>query len=256
LLSIEDHSAPDRKMWQPDGSEVSAAVRSVLTNGWSGSSAGVRWFSVLVSNAPDDSLIESWAARVGREQLNRFGGLLKNSPPLGGTIVHFATTGAGQRTSAHVRFGFAVKPWRTLLVWEGRPLNLVRNNWPGAGAVEEIDVEDFEPRRMTDFNPLGQWTMTTSAGSEIRIKLPENKRSVGTWILEVTDRQGRSQILRGYRGVSNMAGDWNGETIWSVDVLESDIRAITLKGHFTDEDYHWTDFGDVPLQHDSPLQIN
>ena len=40
-------------MWQPDGSEVPAAVRSILTNGWRGSSAGVRWFSVLVSNAPD-----------------------------------------------------------------------------------------------------------------------------------------------------------------------------------------------------------
>jgi len=257
LLSVEDHSAPGFKMWQPDGSAVSEAVRSFLTNGWRGSSPGGRWFSVLVSNAPDESLVESWAARIGRDQISRFSGRLETSRALGGTVVHFPSFGAVTKPSTNMRFGFAVKPWRTLLRWEGQPLKLIQNNWPDAQAVEEIDIESFKPQRIMDFDPFAgptHWTVKTNSGSAIYIKLPENRRASGTWMLQITDRQGRQPRLRFYSAVSNSAGDWTGGTIWNVDVLPEDIRAITLKGLFADDDYLWTDFGDVILQPNSASQ--
>ncbi len=255
LLAIEDRSKPGFMMWQPDGSAVPDTFRSVLTNRWGGSSPGVFWFSMLVSNAPDQSLIESWSAKIARNESGRFSGRMEKSSALGGTLVRFPGSGFSRKTSTNVRFGFAVRPWRTLLVWEGKPLKLVQNNWPGADSIDEIYIEEFEPREIRGFDPYGRltnFTTKTNTGSTIQINLPASKRSNGVWILEVTDQRGRKQILRLYSPVTNAAGDWTGGTVWNVDVLPDYIRTIELKGHFLDEDYDWTDFGEVPLQAVSP----
>jgi serine/threonine protein kinase len=251
LLAIEDRSQPGFTMWQPDGSDVPETVRAVLTNNWGGgSSRGVFWFSVLVSNAPDDSLVESWTAKVGRNKVSRFGGVMERVPSLGGTLVRFASGEFRGRETVDARFGFAVQPWRTLLVWEGAPLKLVQNNWPGAETIEGIEVEAVGPRRILEFDPYAghRFLHRTDAGVQIRIELPQAGRTEGTWLLEVENRQGSRRSVTAYSEVPNQAGEWTGNTIWDVDFPRAEIQTITLKGHFYDEDYLWTNFGDVPLR--------
>ena len=172
---------------------------------------------------------------------------MEKSETLGGTLVRFAGFDLAKKDSVNVRFGFAVRPPRTLFVWEGNPWKLTENNWPGSPKIEDIEVESFEPKPIRDFDPLRGYTMKTNAGSRIVIKVP-NKELHATWILEVTDQQNRRHIFRAGNWITDSNGHVFGDVGWDVDLTPKEILSIKLKGHFVDQDYQWVTFEDVALR--------
>jgi hypothetical protein len=209
-----------------------------------------------VSNAPDESLIESWAATIDRETVRPFFvARLDELPALGGTVVHFSATMIGKRNEAkaYMRFGYAVRPWRTLVVWEGDPpqltMNNTANNWFAAWNKSELDIEPVETssQAFLDVNSVGAFVSSTNvAGSRIRVRVSYDMRDKWNWRLQVTDQSGLKRIKRLYSGEFDSGDAW-GELVWLIDLRPEEVRSITLLGHSLDEDFAWTDFGDVAL---------
>lgn len=251
LLAVENHSTNGFQMWKPDGSPVDERVRSVLTNYWPKSSPGIRWYSVLVSNPPGTALEEFWRgkieARTGRGQISPFASRMESVPELGGLLIRFADFGLSGSPSLKLRFAVVERPAQTFLAWEGAPLKLVENNWPNAQEIDDLDISPFAPKRLNDFDPVKGYVTTTNAGSFIGVKLPITPKPLNYWILEVTDQQGKTHLNR--TGAVQSSVDESTEyTLFEVPVLPADIRSLRLKGHFSEDDYHWAEFKNVQLK--------
>jgi serine/threonine protein kinase len=240
LLAIEDRSGPGIRIWRPDGTEVPDPLRTALTNHGRGSSPGVRWFSVLVSNAPDDSLLESSQTIITTPRSST---TLPCDSPLdrslvqGGTVFRFAGTELERSRTATVRFGFAVRPWRELLVWEnqGDEFELKQNHWPEGDAPGAIRVDEAYSKTGYDWDPQEGVLRQTNLATDIQFDLPARKAAEGVFRLLVVDKEGHEHLFRKRR------------ESWRAPVRPEDIRCITLQGHFTGEDYYWAVFRKVAL---------
>ncbi len=256
LLSVEDHSSDGFVMWRPDGSPVEATVQAALTNFWPRSSAGVLWYSLLVSNAPSTAFEEFWKgkfeARTGQGSITPFSGRIEASPVLGGTLIRFADFGIRESKIANIRLGVVQRPAKTLLKWEGIPLKLIQSHWTETNDID-IDLDSFPSKRINDFDPRKGFVTTSNAGSAIRITVPRSPERTDYWIVEVTDQAGEKHLVRNCRTQLSNYNESMEYALCEVGVVPSEIRSIQLKGHLSQEDYHWAEFKKVLLD---PLPTN
>jgi serine/threonine protein kinase len=250
LLAIENHAAPGYQMWKPDGGEVSEPVRSALTNSWWHSSQGVLWYSVLVSNWDHGLFQDVWLAKVDREKVNPFSARMETAPALGGILIRFPMSGL-KSGATKVRVGLAVRPPKTLLGWEGKPLKLVQNYWRDSEEIDEIYLEEFASKKIMDFDPWRGFFSKTNSGTTIHIDVPIERKGMTYWMMNVTDQKGREHPVRSYQNPSTEAGQPMRDVWWDVDLISSDIKSIQVKGNFDPEDFYWVEFEDVALRHSS-----
>ncbi len=238
LLTVERHTRSGVTMWQPDGSEVPDHLRAAVGRfdvtplGENGRPKYV--FAFLVKNPPEDSLMAYWSASFGNGAYSATLASMGKRPDLEGTLVRVATSFSEEKESTAARFGFAVKPWRTLLVWEGTPLKLTAQNWPGPEAPPEVALSSFRPEGIA----------TATEGTRVEIPIAEKTRWQWDWNPYVANRDGKQQHANQWpRPARKDVLAWEFD-----DVQPAEVQSITLQGRSFEDDYYWTEFQNVALQ--------
>lgn len=249
LIAVEYFTNKVRHFWQPDGSPLAEPIRNVLNRAPTIGGQQDYVLSIVVSNAPDVSLLKHWLGNVGRHDLFQFAQVAP-SPELGGTLIRARFSADSLETASELRtldvqFGIPVNTWQLMRTWEGPSLRLRDSDPRFAGISRYIELRSFSNKvfHIFDFE-AGQFRRRTSSGTEIWMDLPQKSLEQSRWALDVEQIDGKVQNVSMFGPVYNSADVWTGTTLWDVEVPRDRIRKVALRGLFA-EDYHWTEFRDV-----------